>query len=111
MDWSMMNVLVGDGIYTSTETFVHDEKMPYTVQISRSLLEHPIVDTEFEHLPKLQDIALKYRGEDPSNSKTALVAVECPISFGGSGCRAAQYGWCSSCCFSIDWDGCSVTFG
>lgn len=80
----------GDGIFTSVETFEHNDIVKQTEGRSISVLKTPIADSAFN-----------------KNGPKAL--LKCDIEFGVGGCRAEEYGWCSKCCFAVS--NCSFELG
>ncbi|MFN7118092.1 MAG: hypothetical protein ACK4TA_14925 [Saprospiraceae bacterium] len=106
-----MDRVAGDGIYTSVEKFKHDARIPFLAdQMLRSVMENPIVDPTFKHSKALADYSAAYTLR-ANEVQSRILEVTCPIKFGTNGCRAEQWGWCSNCCFSIDFDNCTVTVG
>ena len=109
------DLIANDGIYTSTDTFLHDTVIAFKSESKlRSMLNQPIVDPSFIHSKKLSIFAESYdlrQVEYAKNGRLAILEVTCPIRFGVGGCRAEQWGWCTRCCFAVDLNNCSVTVG
>ncbi len=106
-----LDLIAGDGVYTSVESFTHSSEVPYVEgQTIRSVLSNPLVDPAFRQSQQLSLLAADYELRS-GEVQSRILEVTCPITFGTNGCRAERWGWCTNCCFSVDFDNCTVTVG
>jgi hypothetical protein len=110
------DLTAGDGVFASFEQYRFDNIVKFDKnKMIRSLSGHPIIDPTFRKSNELRSAMDQYAYYDNSlgtkKSKTAIVEVTCPIKFGTNGCIAERIGICRNCCFSIDFNNCTVTIG
>ncbi|NOU19653.1 MAG: hypothetical protein HOO91_19015 [Bacteroidales bacterium] len=105
------DLVANDGVFTSTEVFSHDTRIPYdSFNSVRSVLKAPVVHPNFQQSIKLAAHESNYSiRKRPNNQK--IMEVTCDITFGGGGCNACDWfggGWCNYCFRLSD---CSITIG
>ncbi|WP_066441182.1 choice-of-anchor X domain-containing protein [Chryseobacterium sp. CCH4-E10] len=91
--------VAGDGIYTSKQTFLHSERVPYVkTEKSYSVLDHIIIDKNFK---KTESLEKKKKGASSFGGPTAT--LDCDIKW-VCGCMSSCCGFIvSNCHFTIGW--------
>lgn len=98
--------VAGDGVYTTTTTFKHDNQTPFEkVGTSKSILEKPILNTGFDKVTQITAFGKTYKFRDDTWMADAgpewIFNFSCDVSFGTCGCRAHSWGWCDCCCIGF----------
>lgn len=118
-DGSSNDLKSNDGIYTSINKFDYSETIKYDKYNSTvSIMREVIVDKNFKYKDQIKNLSAfkiksninKGKSTSGAGNEISIIEVKCDIEFGTTGCRAARWGWCNSCCFYIG--NCSeITFG
>ena len=105
------DLVKNDGIYTSFQSFNYDARISYDEkELLKSVLEKPIVSIDFTQSTELHEKVKSYSLRQ-GQLQSRILEVTCPVKFGTKGCRAERWGWCDSCCVTVDIDNCTVTVG
>lgn len=122
-DGTGYDLRAGDGIYTENVTRIRrDYHHGIPVGSVKNFLTEYVVSHEYVLLdddeetfepPVSRPISIRpgFSSVEPITNFGGIARITRDWAYGGNGCRAAQYGWCSDCCVIIDLTSCSVTVG
>lgn len=119
-DGSYNDLHANDGIYASAAEFDHSDRLPYDEkQTVKSVMEQIVIDRDFQHKDRIEDIADVYprlansEGINIAEDKLGLgkITLDCDIEFYTCGCRADRWGWCDCCCVTFSNCHIKVEFG
>ncbi|TRX71021.1 hypothetical protein [Carboxylicivirga sp. M1479] len=103
------DIIANDGLYTSVEMFVFDDKFEFNEDIDiLSIMEKPIITSDFIQTKALQKFSNGYSERTQKLKAGGTATITCDVKVVSTGC-IADWIWDGFGC--IEFSNCSVTIG